>query len=99
MWTRIESLICQWFQLVAVLQFCTHEGDAITVDGTLAGNGDVLSIVGPEPEHSLATVLAKSAQVINALVGIGLQCGCSLQIKFYIAFQLDWTSQESMVAR
>ena len=97
MGTGVERLISQGLQFIGILQFSPHEGDAIAMDGALACYGDVLCTVSPKPKHTLATILTKGTQLIDTLIGVGFQRGCSLQEEFDIAFQLDGTSQESMV--
>ena len=98
MGTGVEGLVCQRLQLIAVAQLCSHEGDAIAVDGALACNADVLGIVGPEPEHTLTSIFSKGTQAVDALIGIGFQRGCGFKIQLHVALQLDGTCQERMIA-
>ena len=98
-WTWVESLILQWLQLVAVAQLSTHKGDTITMNGALTTDADVLSMLSPKPQHTLATVLSKSTQLINTLIGVSLQGGSSFQIKLNIALKLNRTSHEGMITR
>ena len=97
MGTGIESLVGQGLQFVGVFEFGTHKGDAVAVDGALARDADVVGIVGIEPEHTLTLVLAEGTQVIDALVGIGLERGRSLQMEFHVALQFNGASHKDMI--
>ena len=97
MWTRVESLIGQWFQLIAVTQLGSHESNTIAVDCALTTNADVLGMLGPKPQHTLASVLAKSAKVINALIRVGFKSSGSFKIKLNITLKLDRSGKESVV--
>ena len=93
----VEGLVCQRLQLVTVLQLRPHEGDAIPMDSSLAGNRDVLRSIGIEPHHALTTVLTEGTQMEDALVWIGLQRGRCLQIEFHVALQFYGASQKGVV--
>ena len=76
--TRIEGLVCKGFKFVGVFQLSTHKGDTIAMNGALASDADIVGVLGPEPQHTLAAVLTKGTQLINRLIGIGLQSGSRL---------------------
>ncbi len=97
MGTRIEG--GDRFQLVRILKLGPHERHAIATDGSHSGDGDVLGIIGIEPHHSLALVGAESAEMIDALVGIGQECGIGLDMEIDVRLQLDGSGQEGMIGR
>ena len=95
--TRVECLVCQWLQLITVFQFRPHESDSITMNGALARNTDVLSIVGIEPQHTFALILSEGTQVINTFIGMSFQRGGSFQIQLHITLQFQRTSHKDMI--
>ena len=97
MWARVEGLILQRLQLVAVAQLGSHKGDAIAMNGALTADADILGMLGPKPQHTFASILTKGAQVVNTFIGVCLQGGSSFQIKLNITLELDGTSHEGMI--
>ena len=71
--TGVERRVLERLQLVRVVEFGTHETNAVAVNGATSGDGDILCIVRPKPQHSLTAILAKGAELIDTLIGIGLQ--------------------------
>ena len=74
--TGIEGLVCERLQLIRVFQLFAHKGDAIAMNSTLTRDTDILSILGPEPQHTLTTIITKGTQLIDRLIGIGFQRRC-----------------------
>ena len=80
MWTRVERRVLERFQFVRVVELGTHETNAVAVNGATSGDGDILCILRPKPQHALAAILAKGAELIDTLIGIGLQHRRGLQM-------------------
>ena len=98
MWPGVECRVSQGFQLVTVVQFGTHELNAVAMDGAAAGDAQVVGTVSPEPHHALATVLTEGAQVVDMFVGVGQQRGGGLQMEFHVGLQLHGAAQKGVIA-
>ncbi len=75
-------------ELIRITQFTTHEAHAIAVNGSHARQANVVGLFRPQPQHSLAFVAAKGAQVIDAFIRIGQQHGIGIQIELHIRLEL-----------
>ena len=58
--TRVKSLVCKRLEFIGITELGPHERYAITMNGALAGDADVIGIICINPHHSFAPVLSKS---------------------------------------
>ena len=86
-------------QLIGVFQFLAHKGNAVPVNGTCPGDGDLFQIFTVNPHHALAAVIAESALRIHRLIGVGNQAGIRLQMKIHKGSQRKRTAHESVSCR
>ena len=85
------------FQFVGVVEFGAHKSHTIAADGSHTGDRDILGMLGINPHHSLAFVVAKCAEMVNRLIGIGKKCSSGLKMEFDVGFQLYRASEEGVV--
>ena len=97
--TRVEARVGKFLELVAVVQLCTHEGNAIAIDGSLTCDRDILGVFGPYPHHALALVLLERREMINALIGIGTPHGVDFEMIIDIRLQFYRTREEGLARR
>ena len=82
--TWVESLWIKRLQFIRIRQFCSHECDAVTMNGSLSPNGYVLGMTGIEPHHSFSFVCSEGTEPIDRLVGVSFKDRCCLKIQFHI---------------
>ena len=81
------------FEFVGVAQLFPHEGYAVAVDDSLACDEDVLRSVGIEPKHAFPLVGSKGAEMIDALVGVGLDDRCGGEEEHNVGLQFHRSAE------
>ena len=69
------------------------------MNGSCAGDTQVLDVLAVQPHHAFATVFLKGTQPVNAFVEIGLQHGTRIQMQVDVGFQFYGTGHECLAAR
>ena len=94
--TGIKGRISQGLEFITVAELRTHKGDAIAMDGATTGDREVVYILGIYPHHTLSPILLEGTQMIDSLVGMGLECRVHIKMEIDIRFQFDRSGEEYM---
>jgi hypothetical protein len=66
--TRVETWVCKRFELIAVLKFCSHEGNAISINRAFTQELYSFRVLSPKPKHSFATILLEGTLGVSTFI-------------------------------